>query len=92
MHRPSSYEEKIAKLGADIVSRYRVMDNEPQNADMLVDLGTTKGGVPVSVHRAVVDADVVIATGIVEPHQYAGYSGGRKTLAVGAAGEALIGS
>ncbi len=90
MHRPSSYEEKITKLGAGIVSRYRVMDNEPQNADALVDLGMTEGGVPVSVHRAVVDADVVIATGIVEPHQYAGYSGGRKTLAVGAAGEALI--
>jgi nickel-dependent lactate racemase len=38
----------------------------------------------------VVEADLLIATGIVEPHQYAGYSGGRKTVAVGAAGEALI--
>ncbi len=90
MHRPSTYEEKIAKLGADIVSRYRVIDNEPQNSAALVDLGTTAGGVPVSEHRAVVESDLVIATGIVEPHQYAGYSGGRKTLAVGAAGEALI--
>jgi len=38
----------------------------------------------------VVETDLLIATGIVEPHQYAGYSGGRKTVAVGAAGEALI--
>ena len=90
MHRPSTLEEKIAKLGAEIVSRYRVIDNEPQNSAALVDLGTTASGVPVSQHRAVVEADLVIATGIVEPHQYAGYSGGRKTLAVGAAGEALI--
>ena len=45
---------------------------------------------PVQVHRAAVEADLLIATGIVEPHQYAGYSGGRKTVAVGAAGEALI--
>jgi len=90
MHRPSTREEKIAKLGAEIVSRYRVIDNEPQNSAALVDLGTTASGVPVSQHRAVVEADLVIATGIVEPHQYAGYSGGRKTLAVGAAGEALI--
>ena len=90
MHRPSTREEKIAKLGTGIVSRYRVIDNEPQNSAALVDLGTTAGGVPVSQHRAVVEADLVIATGIVEPHQYAGYSGGRKTLAVGAAGEALI--
>jgi nickel-dependent lactate racemase len=90
MHRPSTHEEKIAKLGAEIVSRYRVLDNEPQNTAMLVDLGTTASGVPVSAHCAVVEADLVIATGIVEPHQYAGYSGGRKTLAVGAAGEELI--
>jgi lactate racemase len=90
MHRPSTREEKAGKLGSEIVSRYRVIDNEPQNPDALVDLGTTAGGVPVSVHRAVVEADLVVATGIVEPHQYAGYSGGRKTLAVGAAGETLI--
>jgi nickel-dependent lactate racemase len=90
MHRASTHEEKVAKLGADIVSRYRVIDNEPQNPAALVDLGMTTGGVPVSEHRAVVESDLVIATGIVEPHQYAGYSGGRKTLAVGAAGEALI--
>jgi nickel-dependent lactate racemase len=44
----------------------------------------------VSVHRAAVEADLLIATGLVEPHQYAGYSGGRKTVAVGAAGEDLI--
>jgi nickel-dependent lactate racemase len=90
MHRPSTQEEKFAKLGADIVARYRVIDNEPQNSAALVDLGITPGGVPVLLHRAAVEADLLIATGIVEPHQYAGYSGGRKTVAVGAAGEALI--
>lgn len=90
MHRPSTESEKVAKLGAEIVSRYRVIDNNPQNPAELVDLGTTSGGVPVTIHRAAVEADLVIATGIVEPHQYAGYSGGPKTLAIGAAGESLI--
>jgi lactate racemase len=90
MHRPSTLEEKVTKLGAAVVQRYRVIDNEPQNPQALVDLGVTPGGVPVQAHRAAVQADLLIATGIVEPHQYAGYSGGRKTLAVGAAGEALI--
>jgi nickel-dependent lactate racemase len=90
MHRPSTLDEKVAKLGQAVVDRYRVIDNEPQNPSALVDLGVTPGGVPVSAHRAAVEADLLIATGIVEPHQYAGYSGGRKTLAVGAAGEALI--
>lgn len=90
MHRPSTPIEKLAKLGGAVVERYRVIDNEPQNPDTLVDLGITPGGVPVLLHRAAVETDLLIATGIVEPHQYAGYSGGRKTVAVGAAGEALI--
>jgi len=90
MHRPSTREEKGAKLGQAVVERYRVIDNEPQNPQALADLGVTPGGAPVSAHRAAVEADLLIATGLVEPHQYAGYSGGRKTLAVGAAGEALI--
>ena len=90
MHRPSTPEEKAAKLGAEVVARYRVIDNEPQNPQALVDLGVTPNGVPVSAHRAAVEADLLIGTGLVEPHQYAGYSGGRKTVAVGAAGEPLI--
>jgi nickel-dependent lactate racemase len=90
MHRPSTRAEKNVKLGHAVVERYRVIDNEPQNPAALVDLGVTPGGVPVLLHRAVVEADLLVATGIVEPHQYAGYSGGRKTVAVGAAGEALI--
>jgi nickel-dependent lactate racemase len=90
MHRPSTSEEKTIKLGAGVLDRYRVIDNEPQSPSALIALGTTRGGVPVSVHRAAVEADLLIATGLVEPHQYAGYSGGSKTLSVGAAGERLI--
>jgi len=90
LHRPSTPEEKVAKLGQKVVDRYRVIDNEPQNPNALVDLGTTESGIPLSVNRVAYEADLLIATGIVEPHQYAGYSGGRKTLSVGAAGEAMI--
>jgi nickel-dependent lactate racemase len=90
LHRPSTIEEKVAKLGDEVVDRYHVIDNEPLNPDALVDLGQTDSGIPLSVNKIAYEADLLIATGIVEPHQYAGYSGGRKTLAVGAAGEAMI--
>ena len=90
MHRASTHDEKVAKLGQAVVDRYRVIDSEPQNPAALVDLGRTETGIPLSVNRTAYEADLLIATGIVEPHQYAGYSGGRKTLAVGAAGEAMI--
>ncbi len=90
MHRPSTPEEKIAKLGQAVVDRYRVVDSEPQNPEALIDLGVTESGIPLSVNRIAYEVDLLVATGIVEPHQYAGYSGGRKTLAVGAAGEKMI--
>jgi nickel-dependent lactate racemase len=90
LHRPSSQAEKVIKLGQEVVDRYRVVDHEPFNPATLKDLGVTKGGIPLSVNRIAYAADLVIATGIVEPHQYAGYSGGRKTLAIGAAGEPMI--
>lgn len=90
LHRASTYEEKVAKLGAEVVRQYQVIDNEPQNPDQLVDLGETKDGTPVSVNKIAYESDVLIATGIVEPHQYAGYSGARKTVAIGAAGEKTI--
>lgn len=90
LHRPSTAEEKVAKLGQAVVDRYRVIDSAPLDPDALVDLGTTESGIPLSVNKVAYEADLLIATGIVEPHQYAGYSGGRKTLAVGAAGEAMI--
>ncbi|UCG11790.1 MAG: nickel-dependent lactate racemase [Deltaproteobacteria bacterium] len=90
LHRPSTREEKIIKLGQAVVDRYRVVDHEATNREGIKDLGKTEKGVPLSVNRIAYEADLLIATGIVEPHQYAGYSGGAKTLAIGAAGEPMI--
>ena len=90
LHRPSTQSERIEKLGEDIVRRYRITDSTPRDPDQLVDLGVTPSGVPLSVNRTAYESDLLIATGIVEPHQYAGYSGGCKTLSVGAAGERMI--
>ena len=90
LHRPSTYEEKVAKLGTHLVEKYHVVDNEPQNPANFVDLGQTDSGIPLSVNKIAYEADLLISTGIVEPHQYAGYSGARKTVAIGAAGEQMI--
>jgi nickel-dependent lactate racemase len=90
LHRPSTPEEKRIKLGNRVADRYRVIDHDPTNEDALVDLGKTEAGIPLSLHRRACEADLLVATGIVEPHQYAGYSGGGKTVAIGAGGEAVI--
>jgi len=91
MHRPSTPQEKVQKLGSEVVARYRVVDHVPSDPALLADLGTWDG-VPLLVNRLAAEADLLIATGVVEPHQYAGYSGGRKTVAIGAGGEATIGA
>jgi nickel-dependent lactate racemase len=91
LHRPTTDAEKIEKLGEDIVRRVRVTDSNGTDPSMWADLGRIPPyGVPGFTQKLIKDADLVLATGIVEPHQYAGYSGGRKTVAIGCCGEPVI--
>ena len=83
MHRPATRSEISEKLGADVVGRVKVVNPTPGDPSSLIDLGLVAHGVPCRVNRRVCEADLVVATGVVEPHQYAGYSGGRKTVAIG---------
>jgi len=92
LHRPSSDEEKRRKLGDRIVERYRIVDHDARDPAAIVDLGSTAAGIPIAIDRRALEADLLVSTGVVEPHQYAGYSGGAKTVAIGLAGEPTIGA
>src|SRR5437879_4694971 len=90
LHRATTDAEKREKLGG-VVDRVRVVDSNGRDPAMWADLGTIPPyGVPGFTQKLVKEADLVVATGIVEPHQYAGYSGGPKTVAIGCAGEPTI--
>jgi nickel-dependent lactate racemase len=90
LHRATTDAEKREKLGS-VADRVRVVDSNGNDPAAWADLGTVPPyGVPGFTQKLVTDADLVVATGIVEPHQYAGYSGGRKTVAIGCAGEPTI--
>ncbi len=89
-HRPSTEGEKRDKLGDDIVDRYHVVDHDPWTPENLVTVYEHETGVPFKINRLAAECDLLIATGIVEPHQYAGFSGGGKTVAIGCANEAVI--
>jgi nickel-dependent lactate racemase len=89
-HRASTTAEKREKLGDAIVDRYRVIDHDASDRANLAKVADGPDGVPFLLNRHVVEADLVLATGRVEPHQYAGYSGGGKTVAIGCADEAII--
>lgn len=84
-------EEIVHKFGAEIARRVRILNHDPVASEKLVDLGTSSSGAPMFVNKSVAEAGFLISTGIVEPHVFAGYSGGRKTVAIGCAGERTIG-
>jgi len=83
-HRPMTEGEMREKFG--VSDRVRVVNNEPFDEKKLTYLGKTSTGGPIYINSEVASADIVVAVGVVEPHQYAGFSGGRKLVAVGAAG------
>lgn len=88
-HRAMTRPEITAKLGRKISDAYRILNHAWKDDRTLADLGTEEG-FPVQVSREVVEADLRLATGVIEPHLFAGYSGGAKTLVIGAGGHATI--
>jgi lactate racemase len=85
-HRPSTGEEILQKLGSDTAARFTIVNHESQNTDNLVQMGTTACGTPCFMNRLWVDADIRIATGFIEPHFFAGFSGGAKSIMPGISG------
>ena len=85
-HRGARPEELSELIGPDLASSLRVIDHDCRDDDQLIWCGRLGAGVPVWLNRAWVEADVKITTGFVEPHFFAGFSGGPKLVAPGLAG------
>ena len=90
LHRPSTPDELVTMLGAEIASTVRVVSHHAREMGEQRFLGTTAQGTPVYVDEVYCQADVKITTGFIEPHLMAGFSGGRKLIAPGCAGEETI--
>jgi nickel-dependent lactate racemase len=87
-HRPMTQAELAAKVGADILATYRVVNHDYRQADSLVHRGSTPSGIPITLNRRVAEADFVIAVGNIVPHRYCGWAGGAKMIQPGVGGEA----
>ncbi len=85
-HRANTAEELERMLGAEIASRYRVINHDARDGSSLSSAGETTKGVPIWLNREWLEADFRITTGFVEPHFFAGFSGGPKMVAPGLAG------
>jgi len=85
-HRPNTPAELEQMLTPAVTRYYRVLNHEPENPEALVQLGVTRNGAPALLNRQFVEADVRIVTGFIEPHFFAGFSGGPKGIMPGVAG------
>ena len=85
-HRGNTSEELQEMLGPEIVDNYQVINHSAFDGEMLVGLGGTSDGIPVWLNRHWIESEVRITTGFVEPHFFAGFSGGPKMVAPGLAG------
>lgn len=84
-HRQSTDAERLEMLGPDVLARWRVIDHDARDPDSLVYLGVVDG-IAVHLNRRWMAADLRLTTGFVEPHFFAGFSGGPKMVAPGLAG------
>jgi nickel-dependent lactate racemase len=84
-HRPQTAEELGEMLGDEVAQRYRVVQHDAWDDESLVEVGTNRSGRVVRVNRAYMAASVRILTGFIEPHFFAGVSGGPKAVLPGIA-------
>ena len=89
-HRGTTYEELVSKFGKEIADRERIVIHDCDDRESLVNLGTLPSGGTCEVNRMAVEADLLVAEGCIEPHFFAGFSGGRKSVLPGIAGRATV--
>lgn len=86
LHRPNEGDELAAVIDDEwVLSNIQVVNHVARDDQEHIDLGVTRSGTPVKLDRRFLDADFKVATGLVEPHFMAGWSGGRKVIAPGVA-------
>ena len=82
-HRPTTIAELEAKLGVEIARREKIVVHDAFDADSNVQIGVLPSGAPLVIDRVAVETDLLISEGFIEPHFFAGFSGGRKSVLPG---------
>ena len=91
LHVEVDREELRRMLGSEVVENYEIINHNASNEDQIIEIDRrTSYGTPIQVNRLVMESDIAIGTGLIEPHFFAGYSGGRKILLPGVAGKDAV--
>lgn len=89
-HRPTTREEMIDKFGQDIVNNEKIVNHECRDKEMMVKVGILPSGGELWLNKIAMEADLLISEGFIEPHFFAGFSGGRKSVLPGVAGKTTV--
>ncbi|SEA18773.1 Nickel-dependent lactate racemase [Eubacterium aggregans] len=82
-HRLTVKEELVNKLGEKIVAEEKIIVHDSANADANVKIGVLPSGADLIINKVAAEADLLVAEGFIEPHFFAGFSGGRKSVLPG---------
>ncbi|HHY45722.1 MAG TPA: nickel-dependent lactate racemase [Firmicutes bacterium] len=86
LHSPPSQEELVARFGESLLGSLNVVLHEASNRQELTSVGRLSTGLDLWTNRLVAESDLIIAEGFIEPHFFAGFTGGRKSILPGIAG------
>ncbi len=89
-HRGTTKQELINKFGEEIVENEKIYVHDCLEEKMLVNIGVLPSGGQCEVNKIAVEADLLVSEGFIEPHFFAGYSGGRKSVLPGVAGRTTV--
>lgn len=90
LHRTTTPKELEAKFGPEIMKNERVVVHDCDDTQNLVSVGKLPSGGDLVLNRLAVEADLLVAEGFIEPHFFAGFSGGRKSVLPGVAGRETV--
>jgi nickel-dependent lactate racemase len=89
-HRPATPEELITILGKEVAERFRIVQNNASDPRQQKYVGTTASGNRILLNKEILEYDLRILTGFIEPHFFAGFSGGGKAMMPGMASLATV--
>lgn len=89
-HRPTTMDELIAKLGPQIASQEKIIVHDAFDPNTNVQIGILPSGAPLVIDRLAVETDLLVSEGFIEPHFFAGFSGGRKSVLPGVSDKVTV--
>ncbi len=89
-HRGTTKQELINKFGEEIVANEKIYVHDCDEKEKLVNIGVLPSGGQCEINKIAIEADLLVAEGFIEPHFFAGFSGGRKSVLPGVAGRSTV--